>query len=231
MLVDLDGDGVDNVVDNCPSTSNPSQADNDGDNVGNKCDNCRFVANTDQLDSDGDGIGDACDTCPNDPDNDIDGDGICGDVDNCPFVSNGNQGDRDGDGVGNLCDNCPLTSNPDQADMDGNGIGDACDGPNLSPEDIQFMELLANGQEVFRDFDLFPNPTNGAVTLRLEGFENSVSVEIYDWTGRTVYQQSVNVLGNQAINLQLTEAGIGRGLYAVVVRQGDTLLTKKLTVQ
>ena len=58
---DFDGDGVSNVLDNCPSTSNADQADTDGDGVGDACDNCAAAPNPDQLDADGDGLGDACD--------------------------------------------------------------------------------------------------------------------------------------------------------------------------
>lgn len=35
---DDDGDGIANNVDNCPNTSNPSQADSDGDGIGDACD-------------------------------------------------------------------------------------------------------------------------------------------------------------------------------------------------
>ncbi len=37
-LSDLDGDGVPNAVDNCPSVANPDQADADGDGIGDACD-------------------------------------------------------------------------------------------------------------------------------------------------------------------------------------------------
>jgi arylsulfatase A-like enzyme len=48
---DVDGDGVHDADDNCPSTSNPDQADADGDGFGNLCES--FCA--DGLDNDGDG--------------------------------------------------------------------------------------------------------------------------------------------------------------------------------
>lgn len=106
---DSDGDGIDDILDNCPSTANPGQEDwnfdgigdacqdFDGDGVGDDTDNCPGVANAGQEDGDSDGIGDACDN------------------------------DRDGDGVANTSDNCPDTPNAGQSDIDADGLGDACD--------------------------------------------------------------------------------------------------------
>jgi hypothetical protein len=61
---DADGDGVPDTSDNCPSVSNPEQADTDSDGVGDACDDCFLDANPDQADADADGVGDACDNCP-----------------------------------------------------------------------------------------------------------------------------------------------------------------------
>ena len=114
---DLDGDGVEEALDNCPGFSNPSQADADADSDGDVCDNCPADLNPGQQDLDGDGLGDVCNP-------DQDGDGIPED---------------DGDGSADPCtagntidcdDNCPLVANTDQADQadqDGDGIGDACE--------------------------------------------------------------------------------------------------------
>ena len=55
--VDDDGDGVDDGVDNCPDTKNPSQLDSDGDGDGNACD----------QDDDDDGTLDELDCAPLDP--------------------------------------------------------------------------------------------------------------------------------------------------------------------
>ncbi len=56
-----DGDGVADLLDNCPAVANGLQADADLDYVGNSCDNCPAAQNPDQADADGDGAGDACD--------------------------------------------------------------------------------------------------------------------------------------------------------------------------
>lgn len=60
---DNDEDGIVNLLDNCPLSSNPLQEDSDSDGVGDSCDNCLLVYNPDQADSKGDGVGDACRSC------------------------------------------------------------------------------------------------------------------------------------------------------------------------
>jgi hypothetical protein len=161
-VLDADHDDVANLVDTCPATPDPGQADTDADEVGDACDNCPLVANIDQFDADADGIGDQCDGCqllPGDGGADPDADGIGAACDNCPVTANTDQadtdgdllgdacdlcpemvgedgGDPDGDGVGSYCDNCSLVANPDQSDLDGDTHGDVCDlCPTLPPEE------------------------------------------------------------------------------------------------
>jgi hypothetical protein len=69
-LVDQDGDGKLNSVDNCPNAYNPDQKNSDGDLFGDACDQCPF--NSEEVD----------------PWNDGDRDGVCPAVDNCPAVFN-----------------------------------------------------------------------------------------------------------------------------------------------
>ena len=140
---DVDGDGIIDSLDNCPTTANPLQRDFDSNDEGDLCedsdgdgvldwkDNCPIIPNADQKDTDGNKIGDVCD--------DSDGDGIYAAYDNCPIIANPDQKDTDEDGIGDVCDdsdgdgvydsvdNCISVSNADQADMDGDDIGDVCD--------------------------------------------------------------------------------------------------------
>ncbi len=76
---DSDGDGVSDLIDNCPNAVNPYQDDYDQDGIGDNCDNAPFG-----QDADNDGWGDTSD--------------------NCPTAANSNQEDLDIDGIGNVCD-------------------------------------------------------------------------------------------------------------------------------
>jgi hypothetical protein len=73
-VLDTDGDGIPDSLDNCLRVSNPDQADADGDGFGDACDNCPHNANPDQKDSNGDGVGDACTPPPTAMRCDVDGD-------------------------------------------------------------------------------------------------------------------------------------------------------------
>lgn len=131
-ILDADGDGIADGVDNCPNDANTNQNDSDNDGVGNVCDNCQSDSNANQNDSDSDGVGNTCDNCQDDDNanqNDSDNDDIGNVCDNCPDNSNTNQNDTDNDGVGDSCDNCATVSNSNQVDSDSNGVGDACEPP------------------------------------------------------------------------------------------------------
>jgi len=88
---DADGDGVDDLHDNCPSVPNgPAQINVPG--VGY------------QLDSDGDGVGDACDNCVNVANPRVAPDTATYLANNPWATLTGGQRDDDHDGYGNMCD-------------------------------------------------------------------------------------------------------------------------------
>ena len=92
-----DGDHVNHNHGDQHEGCGSSDYDSDGDGIRNWDDNCPSVSNPDQADTDGDGIGDACDS-------DRDNDGIPDNTDNCPNIANPDQADADHDGIGDACD-------------------------------------------------------------------------------------------------------------------------------
>lgn len=125
LLLALGCDGETQTGSSSPSDPPP---DTDGDGLADVVDNCPDLANTDQIDLDLDGLGDLCDDLV-----DTDLDGIVDDIDNCRILSNADQLDSDVDLVGDLCDNCPADSNADQLDDDLDGVGNACPCDVCSP--------------------------------------------------------------------------------------------------
>jgi len=201
---DMDGDGILNVVDNCPSTYNPAQTDTDGDGFGDACDNCIATANPDQRDVDGDGVGDDCDNCPaqsNPLQADADGDGRGDDCDNCPSLSNPDQLDSDGDLIGDACDpcpfdpfndadgdglcadvdNCPNLFNPAQIDANGNGIGDLCEGNVYDTVEAACTKLIVSS------WGNFGQQGTAGATLDYSSQGDCEGVYIYDGTPLLVY--------------------------------------------
>ncbi|MBA3541234.1 MAG: thrombospondin type 3 repeat-containing protein [Deltaproteobacteria bacterium] len=172
-IVDTDGDGVPDDLDNCDQAINAPQVDTDADGMGDACDadddndsilddvdNCRLVANLDQANVDLDFEGDVCD-------GDLDGDGVTNATDNCQEAANADQANADADAEGDACDadddndsildpmdNCALAPNLDQANVDGDTAGDVCDPDDdndLIDDSVDNCLLLANPDQTNTD--------------------------------------------------------------------------------
>jgi len=142
---DVDMDGIDDLVDNCPNMFNSDQADLDNDGSGDLCDS----------DIDGDGAGNNDDTFPENPNEQVDTDG--------DGVGNNQDADDDGDGIMDITDNCPLTPNSDQEDVDSDGIGTACDNMETPDETTPGGNSTAEGNSTDDDSDSGGLPSIGVI--------------------------------------------------------------------
>lgn len=93
---DRDGDGLSDA-DEALAGTDPDVPDTDSDAILDGADNCPMTSNATQADLDNDGVGDACD-------DDADGDNVLDSADNCPLLANETQADLDADGEGDACD-------------------------------------------------------------------------------------------------------------------------------
>ena len=141
-IVDTDGDGIIDSVDNCDSTPSTDLTDTDEDGLGNPCDddddgdedldaddNCPLVSNPGQENTFGGSAGDACEPGGSGSvGNDTDGDGLPDDLEEDVFGTDPNNPDTDGDG---LSDGQEVASpfypacGPTDPDCDDDGV---CDG-------------------------------------------------------------------------------------------------------
>ncbi len=163
-IIDSDGDGIADDIDNCPHAFNEDQTDvnnngigdsceepslpvdTDGDDISDEIDNCPNIANQPQNDINENGVGDACD-----PIVDIDNDGVFDFLDNCLFVANSGQWDKDSDGLGNECD----------LDIDGDGC-DNSNEPN-SQWNRSVNGCIVDGPDA--DGDSIPDSTDNCVLV------------------------------------------------------------------
>ena len=96
--------------------------------------------------------------------------------------------------------------------------------------DTAVLQTLVGGVAVKEfgkssQFQIYPNPTNGQFILEGENLNNA-SVVVMDMLGKVV-DKRVSIQGNQA---DFSTSDWAKGIYTVVITQGDAKATKKLVV-
>jgi len=88
---------------------------------------------------------------------------------------------------------------------------------------------LANEQFLENQFSIYPNPNKGSFTIEFKELANSFSVEVYDVTGKTIFENNYDQSANpsQLINLD----NVNRGIYFINVKSDKGLVTKKLVIE
>jgi hypothetical protein len=88
---------------------------------------------------------------------------------------------------------------------------------------------LANETFLENQFSIYPNPNKGSFTIEFKELANSFSVEVYDVTGKTIFENNYDQSANpsQLINLD----NVNRGIYFINVKSDKGLVTKKLVIE
>ncbi|MDQ2657337.1 MAG: thrombospondin type 3 repeat-containing protein [Bacteroidota bacterium] len=202
--------------------------DSDGDGIADVTDNCPYTTNPNQDDANGNGIGDVCDA-------DADGDGIANSADNCPYTSNADQKDTNNDGIGDVCDgdsdkdgiadendNCPSNFNPAQEDEDGDGVGDVCDVITGIGDEV-------NGE---RMMEYYPNPAHHELNIKFEvEYSGPVAVNIYDFTSRLVQPLMNETLAPGKYSQQFDVRAVKAGIYLLQINKNGRIQTRKLLIK
>lgn len=122
--------------------------------------------------------------------------------------------DDDNDTVVDLIDNCANTANTDQKDSDNNGIGDACDGNALNIDVFNSKDKLS----------IYPNPTNGTITITVKDFTKNFDLEIFDIRGKKVQSK---ILEKEVSEITMSSA-LAKGIYIFKFNKGNTILWRKI---
>jgi hypothetical protein len=88
---------------------------------------------------------------------------------------------------------------------------------------------LSNETFLENQFSIYPNPNKGSFTIEFKELANSFSVEVYDVTGKTIFENNYDQSANpsQMINLD----NVNRGIYFINVKCDKGLVTKKLVIE
>ncbi|MBK9012617.1 MAG: choice-of-anchor B family protein [Saprospiraceae bacterium] len=105
---------------------------------------------------------------------------------------------------------------------------------NLLQGDSMFFEiqLVSDNYSVARDtnfappsLSVFPNPTDGAITLDLTSFKHAVLLKVFDESGRLFHQQKV--VGGQFTTLDFEEKSVGLVQLAIFDQEGTLIATAR----
>ncbi len=123
--------------------------------------------------------------------------------------------DNDGDGFySNVdCDDENADINPNAEEIPNNGIDEDCDGEDL----IVGIDDLLKSQ-----IQIFPNPTNGKVSIHLPQNLANAELEIKDYSGRSILKQQ---LENET-ELNLSE--FSSGIYFLLIQTEEMVWIEKL---
>lgn len=87
--------------------------------------------------------------------------------------------------------------------------------------------LSSNDVTLNKGIKLYPNPSNGIVTISIENFSGNLNVAVYDLNGRKVLSNSIDFSTQTSINLE----GLQSGVY-VLKLEGDNLsYSEKIILQ
>lgn len=99
---------------------------------------------------------------------------------------------------------------------------------------IENPPALAQASVIETSITVFPNPTNGELTVRLQSAkETSANITIFDVSGKLVFTQRESLAkGTQTVHLgDLKSSGVAKGIYFLQVNTGDEIKTVKVVMQ
>jgi hypothetical protein len=87
-------------------------------------------------------------------------------------------------------------------------------------------------EETFENvFSVYPNPTNGAATISVDGVSGKLLVSVVDMSGRVLLSDELWCNNSADCHKQLSVEGLAQGAYYVHIVANDVSLVRKLVVK
>ena len=135
----------------------------------------------------------------------------------CNFVVDANTDNASCEYPGDACDDMDENTENDALNIDCICVGDTIQDSTDFVFDFERLE-----------FGMFPNPTTGEVTLRVDGFHAGVTMQVMDGAGRVVWsEQNLALQGNTVFDLSRLSAGT----YNVMLSDERGISVKRLAIQ
>ena len=200
-IIDGDGDGVPDIVEDVNGNGNLNDDDTDDDSIPNYQD----------TDDDGDTV-DTIDEITGIGAGVLPGAYIYIDTDG-NFTENYLDDDDDGDGTFTEDEDYNGNGTPLDDDVNMNGIPDFLD-----------PEVLGVGDNAFTDLQMYPNPSDTVVTIQSSVFSSEVTLEVYNHNGLRIISENL-IPNNQSVRLNVST--LNTGMYFVrIVSEGNSAIKK-----
>jgi hypothetical protein len=135
----------------------------------------------------------------------------------CNYDMDANTDDESCEFPGDACDDMDENTENDTLNIDCICVGDTIQDSTDFVFDFERLE-----------FGMFPNPTTGEVTLRVDGFHTGVTMQVMDGAGRVVWsEQNLALQGNTVFDLSRLSAGT----YNVMLSDERGISVKRLAIQ
>jgi hypothetical protein len=88
---------------------------------------------------------------------------------------------------------------------------------------------LSNNSFVKNNFSLYPNPNKGEFTIQFKELSADYSVEVFDVTGRVVFENFYNQ--NAELSQKISIQNPTSGVYFVNIKSGNSIVTNKIIIE
>lgn len=91
------------------------------------------------------------------------------------------------------------------------------------------QNVLGNTDFITSNISIAPNPNNGTFNIQFKDLSTGYSVEVFDVSGRVLYQNNFNSSSDLLQTVKLEDSA--KGVYFVNLKSNGTILTKKIIIE